>query len=121
MVSAIYNQHRMVLIVLDNATTAMTGHQPHPGTGQTMMGNIVDKIDIAAVLGPWACPLVARWDLDHALAVGDRWGAADQPGVSAIIFRSPCIALVKNRPALTVSGPASTAGAASASWAARRW
>ena len=29
-VNAVYNQANMVLIVLDNSTTAMTGHQPHP-------------------------------------------------------------------------------------------
>ena len=32
-VNAVYNQANMVLIVLDNSTTAMTGHQTHPGTG----------------------------------------------------------------------------------------
>ena len=37
-VNAVYNQADMTLIVLDNSTTAMTGHQPHPGTGHTMMG-----------------------------------------------------------------------------------
>ncbi|MGI6199439.1 MAG: indolepyruvate ferredoxin oxidoreductase subunit alpha [Christensenellales bacterium] len=110
-VNAIYNQHRMVLIVLDNATTAMTGHQPHPGTGQTMMGNIVDKIDIAAVLGALGVPFIRTVDpLDHALAVATVREAADQPGVSAIIFRSPCIALVKNRPALTVSEACANCG-----------
>ena len=31
-VNAVYNQSDMILIVLDNSTTAMTGHQPHPGT-----------------------------------------------------------------------------------------
>ncbi len=40
----------MVLIVLDNSTTAMTGHQPHPGTGRTVMGEIVQKINIEQVL-----------------------------------------------------------------------
>ncbi|MDO4429601.1 MAG: thiamine pyrophosphate-dependent enzyme, partial [Atopobiaceae bacterium] len=37
-VNAFYNQANMTLVVLDNSTTAMTGHQPHPGTGRTMMG-----------------------------------------------------------------------------------
>lgn len=103
-VNAIYNRHRMVLVVLDNATTAMTGHQPHPGTGQTMMGNIVEKIDIASVLKALGVPFIRTVDpLNHAMAVETIQQAADQPGVSAVIFRSPCIALVKNSPALTVS------------------
>ena len=41
MVNAVYNQANMTLVVLDNSTTAMTGHQPHPGTGKTMMGQVV--------------------------------------------------------------------------------
>jgi indolepyruvate ferredoxin oxidoreductase alpha subunit len=36
-VNAVYNNTDIILIVLDNSTTAMTGHQPHPGTGVTMM------------------------------------------------------------------------------------
>ena len=49
-VNAVYNQANMILIVLDNSTTAMTGHQPHPGTGRTVMGEIVQKINIEQVL-----------------------------------------------------------------------
>lgn len=49
-VNAVYNNADMVLCVLDNSTTAMTGHQPHPGIGRNLMGQIVDKVDIAKVL-----------------------------------------------------------------------
>ncbi|HVO77339.1 MAG TPA: indolepyruvate ferredoxin oxidoreductase subunit alpha [Methanomassiliicoccales archaeon] len=34
-VNAVFNDHRYLLIVMDNRTTAMTGHQPNPGTGRT--------------------------------------------------------------------------------------
>ncbi|MBR3749647.1 MAG: indolepyruvate ferredoxin oxidoreductase subunit alpha, partial [Firmicutes bacterium] len=37
-INALFNQVDFTLVVLDNSTTAMTGHQPHPGTGRTMMG-----------------------------------------------------------------------------------
>ena len=49
-VNALYNNAQMVLVLLDNSTTAMTGHQPHPGTGKTMMGDIVAKIDPVKIL-----------------------------------------------------------------------
>ena len=49
-VNAIYNEADMILCVLDNSTTAMTGHQPHPGTGTNMMGHIVDKVSIEKIL-----------------------------------------------------------------------
>ncbi len=49
-VNAVYNQSDMILCVLDNSTTAMTGHQPHPGMGVTMMGEKVEPVDIGRVL-----------------------------------------------------------------------
>ena len=47
--NAVYNQHRISLVILDNRTTAMTGHQPHPGTGVTGMQEKVPPINIAKV------------------------------------------------------------------------
>ena len=49
-INAVYNRTPIVIVVLDNATTAMTGLQPHPGTGATMMGSVSQKVDIATVL-----------------------------------------------------------------------
>jgi indolepyruvate ferredoxin oxidoreductase alpha subunit len=48
-VNAVYNQHRICVVVLDNRTTAMTGHQPHPGTGVTGMQKEVPPLDIEDV------------------------------------------------------------------------
>ncbi|MFW9890645.1 MAG: indolepyruvate ferredoxin oxidoreductase subunit alpha [Candidatus Thorarchaeota archaeon] len=45
--NAVYNQHRICVVILDNRTTAMTGHQPHPGTGITGMQKEVPPLDIA--------------------------------------------------------------------------
>jgi len=49
LVNAVYNRHPIALVVLDNRTTAMTGHQPHPGTGVTGMQETVSPIDIEQV------------------------------------------------------------------------
>ncbi len=95
-VNAVYNEADMILCVLDNSTTAMTGHQPHPGTGRNMMGNVVEKVDIAAVLKGIGVPDVAvidPFDLDTAVATVREF--ADKKGVKAIVFKSPCIALSK--------------------------
>jgi len=48
-INAFYNQAEMTLVVLDNSTTAMTGHQPHPGTGRTVMGDVVQAGSIESV------------------------------------------------------------------------
>lgn len=95
-VNAVYNRHDMVLVVLDNSTTAMTGHQPHPGTGKTMMGDIVNKISIAKILeavGLTEIHTVNPLDINNAIETVKE--AADKPGVKAIIFKSPCIAVSK--------------------------
>ncbi len=48
LINAVYNNHRIVLIVLDNYATAMTGFQPHPGTGFTgVIRLIVNKPELA--------------------------------------------------------------------------
>ncbi len=44
-----YNKGNAVVCILDNATTAMTGHQPHPGTGVTITGEPTFKVDYAEV------------------------------------------------------------------------
>ena len=95
-VNAVYNQAEMTLVVLDNSTTAMTGHQPHPGTGHTMMGEVVAQVNIEAVLqgiGVTAVETVNPLDLDKSIEVVRKM--AGMPGVKAIIFKYPCIAITK--------------------------
>ena len=113
-VNAVYNQADMTLVVLDNSTTAMTGHQPHPGTGVRMMefvnGNIptmredvANKISIEKVLngiGVEVVETVNPLDLEQAIACVKRVSA--KKGVKAIIFRSPCIAVTKKKKAAQI-------------------
>lgn len=95
-VNAVYNEADMILCVLDNSTTAMTGHQPHPGTGRNIMGEIAPKVSIEKVLEGIG---VSRIITADPLNLGESMAAvkecAGEKGVKAIIFRSPCIALSK--------------------------
>lgn len=94
-VNGVYNQADFTLVVLDNSTTAMTGHQPHPGTGRTMMGEVAQKISIEETLKGIGVQTIRTLDplkLDECvMAVRE---VAEEKGVKAIIFRSPCIAIV---------------------------
>ncbi len=95
-INAFYNQADMTLVILDNSTTAMTGHQPHPGTGRTVMGQVVEKVSMEKVLRAIGLNVVETVDpLDYKLSVETVKRVAQEPGVKAIIFRSPCIALTK--------------------------
>ena len=95
-VNAMYNQADMTLVVLDNSTTAMTGHQPHPGTGRSAMGQAAGRVSIEAVLRGIGLTTVEVLDpLDFAGSVEAVGKIARQPGVKAIIFRSPCVAMTR--------------------------
>lgn len=93
-VNAVYNQAHITVCILDNSTTAMTGHQPHPGTGVTMMGQIVEKISIEKMLLASGVKSVVTVDpFDQEKAVQAVKDAVKVDGVSAIIFKAPCIAV----------------------------
>ena len=94
-VNGVYNQADFTLVVLDNSTTAMTGHQPHPGTGRTMMGEVAQKISIEETLKGIGVQTIRTLDplkLDECVTAVRE--VAEEKGVKAIIFRSPCIAIV---------------------------
>ena len=95
-VNAVYNEADMILCVLDNSTTAMTGHQPHPGTGRNMMGNVVEKVNIEKVLEGIGVKKIVTVDplaLEDSIRVVQE--CAEETGVRAIIFKSPCVAITK--------------------------
>ena len=107
--NAVYNQHRMCLVVLDNATTAMTGSQPHPGTGVTLMGTRSEPISIPAVCRALGCQVVEEADpLDFEAATEAARRALACPGVSVVIMRSPCVQLFRGLPAVSVDASTCT-------------
>ena len=97
-INAVYNQTDIIVVVLDNSTTAMTGHQPHPGTGYTVKGERTRAVSISAVLQAVGVDFVETVDpFDHEKAVQTVRRAAQEKGVKAIIFKAPCIAVEKRR------------------------
>lgn len=95
-INAVFNEADITVCILDNSTTAMTGHQPHPGTGRNMMGHSILPVGISRVLegiGLHKIVTVDPFDLDKAVDIVRE--CANLPGVKAVIFKSPCIALTK--------------------------
>lgn len=93
-VNAVYNQSQQTICILDNSTTAMTGHQPHPGTGRTMMGEVVEKISIPKILEAiGVSPIIEVDPFDQERSVEAVKKASESNGVSAVIFKSPCISI----------------------------
>ncbi len=50
LINAVHNNHNFTLVILDNGTTAMTGHQPHPGVDTDPMNIECTRISIEAVV-----------------------------------------------------------------------
>lgn len=50
LIDAVHNNHNFTLVILDNGTTAMTGHQPHPGVDPKAVGINKTQIDLEALV-----------------------------------------------------------------------
>ena len=92
LLNAAYNKARITVAILDNSTTAMTGHQPHPGTGFTAIGERTEPVSLEAVaraLGAGSVETVNPYDLDSAVDAFKR--ARDYQGLSVVIARQACV------------------------------
>lgn len=95
-INAVYNEADITVIILDNATTAMTGQQPNPGTGQTLLGHFSKKISIEAILRACGLNFVKKVNPFHLeTAVATVTAATAFQGVAAVIFEAPCVAVAK--------------------------
>lgn len=91
LVNAVYNNAKVILIVLDNETTAMTGNQPHPGTGLTGMQTLGEKASIektAQGLGVKYVKVINPFKINEAAAALEE--AQRQTGPSVVVFKAPC-------------------------------
>lgn len=96
LMNAVYNQNPVKLIILDNRTTAMTGHQPHPGLGKTAMGAQVNALSIEKIVEGCGVAFIRKADpFNHAQAVQAIKDAIAFPGPAVVIMERPCISLFK--------------------------
>ena len=100
-----YNQSNSTVIILDNSTTGMTGHQQNPTTGFNLRGEPAGKIDLEALcraMGIRRVTVVDPYDLDQCDKVVTE--ELETPEPSVIIARRPCTLLktVKAKPPVKV-------------------
>jgi indolepyruvate ferredoxin oxidoreductase alpha subunit len=92
LLDAVYNKANVVVIILDNRITAMTGGQNHPGTGKTLMGEetfMVDFVELSKVLGVKDIHTVDAYDLDQTRKA--LKAALEYDGPSVVITDRPCV------------------------------
>ena len=107
-----YNKGATTVIILDNSTTAMTGHQDHPGTGRTLMGEPtvrLDYIKLAESMGIRDARRVNAYDMEAVRTAIQQATENDEP--SLLVMEGPCVLLERQRwgPALAVDREACTA------------
>lgn len=98
LIDLVYNKGATTVIILDNRITAMTGHQDHPGTGKTLMGEETVTIQpeaIAKACGVNHVQVVDPYDLKALKKTIKREAARNEPSV--IIARRPCMLLLIRR------------------------
>ena len=91
LINAVYNKANITMVVLDNSATAMTGFQPHPGTGYTATGDETAKLkpeDIARACGVKFVEVIDPFDLKTATSTIEK--AIRFEGPSLIVSRSLC-------------------------------
>ncbi len=92
LVNAVYNRAPITVVIADNRTTAMTGQQDNPGTGQTLLGQATHQVDfeaIARAVGVEHVAIMDPMDIEPAEAV--LRDAMAFPGPSVVIARRACV------------------------------
>lgn len=92
LVNAVFNGHDLVLVVLDNGTTAMTGRQPHPGVCVSACGENPNRVDIESIVRGCGVTRVARVaPLNLKETVKALTDMKAGGGVRVVIAEEPCV------------------------------
>jgi indolepyruvate ferredoxin oxidoreductase alpha subunit len=92
LVNAVFNKHNILVVILDNGTTAMTGHQPNPGMAQEALGANCTHLDMESVVRGCGVTRAARaggYNLKRLIALMEAM--KDEAGVRVIIVEEPCV------------------------------
>ena len=94
LMNMVYNQATGTVIILDNSTTGMTGHQDHAATGKTLKGQVVPAINIYGLCKSLGIEHVCEVDaFDQAEVERVIKEEVARDAVSVIITKAPCALL----------------------------
>ncbi len=98
LMNMVYNKSTGTVMILDNSTTGMTGHQDHAATGKTLMGEPTNAINIpnlCRAIGVKNVVEVNAFDIKTLEKVIKEEVAKEE--VSVIITKTPCVLLDKSK------------------------
>jgi indolepyruvate ferredoxin oxidoreductase alpha subunit len=91
LINAKYNKSDVIVVVLDNSATAMTGFQPHPGVGVNAMGEAAPVVDIEVLCRGLDIPVEVMDPFDITRNTRRLVELMeDEDGVRLVIMRHPC-------------------------------
>ncbi len=90
LLNAIHNKSNMVMVVLDNNATAMTGFQSHPGTTFDAVGNAAPAIDLAQLCQSLGCKVVITDPFDIKGTTDKLRQLLKEDGVKVMVMRRKC-------------------------------
>jgi indolepyruvate ferredoxin oxidoreductase alpha subunit len=91
LINAVTNKSNLIQIVLDNQATAMTGFQPHPGTGTNALGQPAPKIEIEDLCRALGCRVTVADPFDVRSSIRTmRHLLKEDSGVRVLIMRRTC-------------------------------
>jgi indolepyruvate ferredoxin oxidoreductase alpha subunit len=96
LVNAKFNEADILLLILDNSATAMTGFQPHPGTGKTAMGHSTDPVDVEGLCRSLGVEVKVADPYEMENAARTIYGLLKKNGPRVLVLRRKC-ALVQGR------------------------
>jgi indolepyruvate ferredoxin oxidoreductase alpha subunit len=98
LVNAVFNNHNFTLVILDNGTTAMTGHQPHPGVDMSQMSmdgyQQVSIENIVRAVGVKHVTVIRPYQVKKSIEAIK--GAIAHQGVSVVISKEGCVLHLKS-------------------------
>ncbi len=98
LMNMVYNKATGTVIILDNSTTGMTGHQDHPATGKTLKGETTYMINLMALCKAMGIPNVMEIDAFDLVAMAAAVKeAVVKDEITVIIAKSPCVLLDKRK------------------------
>jgi len=98
LVNGVYNKAPVTLVILDNGTTAMTGHQEHPGTGISAQGKEMQKVELEPLVRGIGVRNVSVVDAFNVKELRSSVRSAlEKPELSVIIVRGACAVRVPKR------------------------
>ena len=104
LMNMVYNKATGTVIILDNSTTGMTGHQDHAATGKTLQGDPTYAISIPGIckaMGIKNVYEINAFDLPLLEKTIKEEVAKDE--ISVIITKTPCVLLDKRKKPLYVA------------------